>query len=247
MQRVEVFGTAGDTPIGYVMVEADRHMKQLALGIEAMPRGVLNYLDLIEATIEPGPPQDLLLRLWFTASARSVRASADRTVFEIGGSPIRLSGQNEQAVATGQRGHITLDPRTDAFVATFNKHWIAIRNSYPIYGSLESVYRAASVSELLRQYATSDDTRALLANFAASSADYGFIMPTPRQVESIATHQTIRQGRKRHHVLIASGGVAVDTRSTFVSTPIEYPSLATLDQASENRPALVQRWWWDQP
>ena len=56
MQNVEVFGTAGDTPIGYLMVEADRHMKQLALGIEPMPRGVVNYLDVIDASIERGAP-----------------------------------------------------------------------------------------------------------------------------------------------------------------------------------------------
>ena len=63
MQQVQVFGTAGDTPIGYLMVEADRHMKQLALGKEPMPDGVKNYLDIITATIDRGPPNDLLLRL----------------------------------------------------------------------------------------------------------------------------------------------------------------------------------------
>ncbi len=109
MQRIEVFGTAGDTPIGYVMVEADRHMKQLALGIHRMPRNTKNYLDVIEQSIDQGPPQDLLLRLWFTSKPRSVRASTDRTVFEIAGTPIQLSGQNERAVASGERGHVTLD------------------------------------------------------------------------------------------------------------------------------------------
>ncbi|MGB7343034.1 MAG: DUF1598 domain-containing protein, partial [Pirellulaceae bacterium] len=87
MQRVEVFGTAGDTPIGYVMVEADRHMKQLALGEAAMPEGVKNYLDVIDDFIAQGTPNQLLLRLWFTAQPRSVRADADKRVFEIAGSP----------------------------------------------------------------------------------------------------------------------------------------------------------------
>ncbi len=121
MQRVEVFGTAGDTPLGYVMVEADRHMKQLALGIHPMPRGAVNYLDVIDASIDQGPPNELLLRLWFTSSPRSVRADSERKVFELAGTPIQLSGQNERAMAGGQRGNVIQDFRTDRFVAEFNQ------------------------------------------------------------------------------------------------------------------------------
>ena len=107
MQRVEVFGTAGDTPMGCLMVEADRHMKQLALGLEPMPEGARNYFDVVEANLDAGVPNDLLLRLWFTSSPRPVRADAERTVFELAGTPVRLSGQNEHAMASGRRGNVT--------------------------------------------------------------------------------------------------------------------------------------------
>ena len=53
MQRVEVFGTAGDTPMGCLMVEADRHMKQLALGLVPMLEGAKNYFDVVEANLSP--------------------------------------------------------------------------------------------------------------------------------------------------------------------------------------------------
>ncbi len=244
MQKIEVFGTAGDTPIGYVMVEADRHMKQLALGVHRMPQGTKNYLDIIEQTIDQGPPQDLLLRLWFTAKPRAVRAGSDGTAFEIAGTPIRLSGQNERAVANGTRGHIAKDPRTKTFVDEFNQHWPEICAKYPIYSSLESIYHAASIAELLRRTATSPEQQELLTSLAAVDTTSRFIMPTPRQVESIAVLHTFRRNRQRHHILIASGGVAVTPKQTLTSSFIGYPSLD--DQfPTESEPAITKRWWWD--
>ncbi len=245
MQRVEVFGTAGDTPIGYVMVEADRHMKQLALGIHPMPRGAVNYLDVIDATIDQGPPNELLLRLWFTSAPRAVRADGDRKVFELAGTPIRLSGQNERAMASGQRGNVTQDVRTEAFVDDFNKNWHAIRSQYPIYGALESIYQTASIAELIRRFGESPQSRQLAARLAGTESQSDYLLATPRQVESIATLHTVRHGRKRHHVLLVSGGVSVDSRHTLASQVADYPSLSSMTHPSKTQPIVIQRWWWD--
>ena len=244
MQRLEVFGTAGDTPIGYLMVEADRHMKQLALGIEPMPRGAKNYLDMIDASIDQGPPGELLLRLWFTSKPRSIRADRERKVFEIAGTPIRLSGENERAMANGQRGNLTQDFRTEAFVADFNENWVDIRSQYPVYSALESFFRAASVAELLRRFATEPEYRSITESLAAGS-ELPYLMPTPTQVESIATLHRVRKDRKIHHILLASGGVAVDAKQTLVSKISDYPSLDALSKPSESQPKLIQSWWWD--
>lgn len=245
MQRVEVFGTAGDTPIGYLMVEADRHMKQLALGIHEMPRGGANYLDVIDATIDRGPPNELLLRLWFTSAPRAVRADDDRKVFEIAGTPVRLSGQNERALASGQRGHVTHDFRTEAFVEGFNKQWVAIRSQYPIYGALESIYRTASVAELMRKFADSPEQSALVAALAAENSAESYLMPTPRQVESIAILHTVRKGRTRHNVVVASGGVSVNSRQTLTAKIADYPTLGSITKPAATQPKVVQRWWWN--
>ena len=245
MQRVEVFGTAGDTPIGYVMVEADRHMKQLALGLHPMPRGAVNYLDVIDASIERGPPTDLLLRLWFTAAPRAVRTDSDQTVFELAGAPVRLSGQNERALASGQRGQVTEDFRTEAFVEDFNRNWHAIRAQYPIYSALQSIYEAASVAELIRRYGDSPQHHRMTAVLAVSSSQADYVLPAPRQVESIATLHTVRHGNKRHHVVLASGGVSVDLRQTVISQPIDYPALDSLSAGTKSQPIVIQRWWWD--
>ncbi|MGB7328037.1 MAG: DUF1598 domain-containing protein [Rubripirellula sp.] len=244
-QRVEVFGTPGDTSMAYLMVHADRHMKELALGKHAMPRGAMNYLDVTAATIQRGAPTDLLLRLWFTASPRTARADKDHTVFEITGSPIRLSGENERAMADGARGNLTTDFRTEMFVADFNKNFHNIRSQYPVYGSLEAIYQTASVAELLRRFADTDSLRTMIQHFANSASSTDTWMQTPTQIESIAVLHKIRHGRMMHNLLIASGGVAVNGQATLASTVADYPALASFSTIPESRPRVIQDWWWD--
>ncbi len=250
MQRVEVFGTPGDSSIGYLMVEADRHMKELALGVHPMPDGVMNYLDATSAMIDAGVPNDLLLRLWFTASPRTARADKDRTVFEIAGSPIRLSGENERAMEDGARGNLTADARTQAFVADFNKNFHAIRTKYPVYGSLEAIYQTASIAELLRRFADDADHRSIVTELALQSSSLTSLSQTtmlrvPRQIESIAVLHRIQNGNKRHHILIASGGVSVRPETTLASSVNDYPSLTSIRNVPATKPAVVQNWWWD--
>ncbi len=246
MQRIEVFGVRGDTVLGYTMVEADRHMKQLALGMHPMPDGAMCYLDAIDQMIDRGPPNDLLLRLWFTTSPRSVRTDARKQSFELVGAPIRLSGQNERALANGERGNIANDPRTEKFVESFNLNWHRICNLYPIYGALQSAHEAASVAELIDRYARTTSQRALVESL--SYLNESAISPSlvvPKQVESIATMHSVRQGSKRHHVVIASGGVEINPAITLTSNLQRYPSLNSFPSPNDDKPITVQRWWWD--
>ena len=244
-QRVEVFGAAGDTAVALLMVEADRHMKQLALGKHPMPDGIGNYLDAVEDHIAQGPPNGLLLRLWFTAKTQSVRCDHEQRVFELSGMPIRLSGENQRALADGGRGDVTVDPRSEAFVEEFNRHWNRIRDEYPVYGSLESLYRVAAAAQLIKRYGSDDAHRPLASALAMEDDSRDWNLSAPRQVESIATLHNIRSGKKRHHVLLASGGVSVETKSTVAPSPSSYPTLGGQMFVTKSIPTTVNRWWWD--
>ncbi len=247
MQRVEVFGAAGDTSVALLMVEADRHMKQLALGQQPMPEGVDSYLDVVDDFIAQGPPDGLLLRLWFTANPQSVRSDNEQRVFEIAGTPIRLSGENQRALADGGRGNVTVDPRSAQFVAGFNQHWSRIRDQYPIYGALESLYRVAAVSHLIDRFGSQDVHRPLAMGLAAEDDARDWNLPAPKQVESIATLHTVRKGSQRHHVMLASGGVSVAPQSTVKSTIGTYPTLSGQTFVTKHQPITVNHWWWDAP
>jgi hypothetical protein len=151
-QTIRIFGIPGDTPLAYLMVHADRHMKRLALGLEPMPRGTANYLDMVQQYIERGPPDGQLLRLWFTAASMKVRTSSDQRVFQLGGRPMKLASQTELAGMHGERLAADDDIRLIEFVNAFNKNLDEVIRTYPAYGALQSVYTAAAVAEVLRRY-----------------------------------------------------------------------------------------------
>lgn len=245
MQRVEVFGIPGDTPTGYIMVEADRHMKRLALGKHPMPQDSINYLDAIDESIAQGPPQELLLRLWFTAKPREVFSNQEKSIFELRGDPVRLSSQNERAQRNGARGLITKDQRTESFVKSFNSNWASIRESYAIYGAIESIFEAASVAQLVNTFSTEPEHFRLIELLSHGATASAAMLPTPRQVASIGTLHTVRHGSKRHHVLIASGGVMVSPADTLSAIIVDYPIRSSKGFTKSEPPRIQQQWWWD--
>ena len=248
-QKVRVFGTQSNTPLALVMVIADRHMKELALGVHPLPESSENYGDIVESHIDRGLPHNLLLRLWFTANARSIRCNHEQTVFELSGTPIKLSGQNERAVADGSRGHAAVDFRTEYFVKGFNENWSEIRTQYPIYAGLESVFQAASAAATSHRFSTTDKQRRLLDWWAALGERLNNGTPlwqTPTQVKTIAVLHSIRQGRKQHHLLVASGGVLLRAPDTVSQKLTTYRVPDPAKPPAETKPLRGQNWWWDQ-
>lgn len=245
-QRVDLFGLAHDTAVASLLVEADRHMKRLAIGDQPMPAGVRNYRTFVDRFIDQGPPDGLLLRLWFTAHPIAVRGDPRRGAYELAGPVMRLSGENERAVASGERGHVTADPRTEAFVQEFNRRFDEIRDAYPVYAALESVYRSAALAELLRRTVDpASPVAELLRQIAVAGASRPEAVDVPREVESIVAGHSVRRGRQRHHLLIASGGVLVDPRESLPDEVGQYP-VVSRDRVEPRRQA-TRHWWWDVP
>lgn len=244
-QNITVFGTTASNEVAYAMVEADRHMKQLALGIEPLPDRVRNYLQMISSTGDGTPPTDLLLRLWFTSQPMNIRASevdGDHIV-QLAGTPLRLSGENERAQLDGARGNVIVDPASLAFVDHFNQNWAGIRSKYPIYGALESVYLATAISELWKRTATTSDHETLQRAVMYFAAEQAPSLQPPRQVDSIAVLHRYQHGRKKHNVLMASGGVQISPLELVPLRFEDYPGLKSFATIRDSRP--TDRWWWN--
>ncbi|WP_246112775.1 DUF1598 domain-containing protein [Allorhodopirellula solitaria] len=244
-QNVSVFGTTGSNEIAYTMVEADRHMKRLALGTEPLPDRVRNYLQMLASTGDGTPPTDLLLRLWFTSRPLDVRASeADGDqIIQIAGTPIRLSGENERAQRDGARGQVVIDPASLAFVDHFNQNWASIRGKYPLYGALESIYLATAISELWKRSAMTSDHETLQRAVMYFAAQQAPALTPARQVDSIAVLHRYQRGRKKHQVLMASGGVQIAPQELVPLQMEDYPGLQSFATIREGRPS--DRWWWN--
>ncbi len=242
-QVVRVFGVAGDTPIAHLMVHADRHMKRLSLGLEPMPRGVDNYLDVVARHIRKGPPDGQLLRLWFTGNAMSVRSSSDGRVFELGGRPMKLQSETQRAGEAGGRIAAADDVRLVDFVDGFNRNLDEISRKYPMYAALQSVYHAAAVAELIHRTDSQQYLNQWLGPLLMDDPSAG-TLHAPKRVASIAVGHTIRQGSKRHFIVLASGGVMLRPTDLLTSQIEIYPTLGTATDDTSN-PHRDQRWWWD--
>ncbi|MCM2370032.1 DUF1598 domain-containing protein [Aporhodopirellula aestuarii] len=244
-QNIIVFGTTPSHEVAYLMVEADRHMKRLALGSEPMPERVRNYLQLMSSTGDGTPPTDLLLRLWFTSRAIDLRATdvdGDK-IIQIAGTPIRLSGENERAQLDGARGNRVIDDASLAFVDHFNQNWGGIRAKYPLYGALESVYTATAIAELWKRMAATSDHETLQRAVMYFAADQAEKLQPPTQVDSIAVLHRYRKGKKQHQVLMASGGVKIDSDELLPLRTMDYPGLKAYANLRDQRP--TNRWWWN--
>lgn len=259
-QDIIVFGTTPSNEVAYLMVEADRHMKRLALGDEPMPDRVRNYLQLIPTIGDGTPPTDLLLRLWFTSNAINIRAaevdakittasptdasptSPDK-IIQLAGKPIRLSGDNERAKLDGARGNHVIDDVSIAFVDHFNQNWAGIRAKYPVYGALESLYLSTAIAEIWRRTASTPDHEVLQRATLFFAAQRAEKLNAPTQVDSIAAMHRYRQGRKQHHVLMASGGVEISAQELLPLKMRDYPALGSYANLRDQRP--TDRWWWN--
>ncbi len=248
-QRVAVFGTAGDTPLGHLLVEVDRHMKMLALGMQKMPAGVPNYLDVITDHARDGVPDGKLLRLWFTGTPVSVRTDNDQQVFEFAGRPMKLACESQLPREDGMRAVAPDDVRLVDFTNQFNQHLAQIIHEYPAYGAVQSVFSVAAVAETMRRTEARDWIAELLGPLMLDGLDQS-LYRTPRWVDTIATTHRFSFGGKRHTVVVASGGVQVDTHETLPTQFVSYPSLRSAPakfakpaKESDSDQAIV--WWWN--
>lgn len=243
-QDVRVFGTGPRNEVAWLLIEADRHMKQLALGLDAMPDGIRNYPATIQAESPGRPPHELLLRLWFTGKpfAISSARSESTQLFQIAGDGLRLSGENELAQANGDRGAVVVDPITQTFVDHFNANWSSIRAQYPVYGGVQTVFQAAAIGALWTGHASGPAHEMMqrgLLHFASTRAEQ---LATPTEVDSLAILHTYRVRKTRHHLVLASGGVRIASRE-LIDDVIDYPSLDAFAEIAKSRPK--NRWWWN--
>lgn len=247
-QTISLYGTPADRPLAWLMVEADRHMKQLALGRQPMPGGVPNYLDLLEQEVRRGGGADSsgqLLRMWFAVDAIQARRSSDAKVFEVAGRPLRLRTAKESTGKGGERHQAGRDPIGEAFAEAFTEHFEEIATAYPVYGRLRGAFEMTAVMKLVHDHIEPQLFSELVGELALPDFVSTGGVTVPRQCDSIAVRHTIHTDRRRRDVYVASGGVHIDPSHTLAADPTVYPSLDSLRKPAEDRPIENTRWWWD--
>jgi hypothetical protein len=248
-QKISLTGLANDDAIAWLLVEADRHMKQLALGQHPLPDGMLNYLQHIEKAVHSDPKQGVpggqLLRLWLAAQPKTIRKAPEAPIYELQGFPVRLLSGKEFADQQGQRRDAGFDPVADQFAQHFSRNLPTISNRYPIYDRIRGIYEIAAALQLVRQSSDAASYQTWMGELTQPDLFPHARLATPRECKSIAVRHTVKTPGKRHEVYVASGGIEVTPGNLLVSKQEDYPALAELTAGSGNKPIANTHWWWD--
>lgn len=255
-QRIFLFDVSADHPLAWLLVEADRHMKQLALGQHPMPPGVQNYLDVVDMATrladrngmpggQPGVPNGQLLRMWFAVQPKSIRQASDSRTFELTGHPIRLITAKEFSDQQGGRVRAGEDPLGQQFARGFNQHFDSIAAMYPAYDRLRGAFELTAALQLVKTQVDGTTLERLLGELAIPELMFNEHVSIPTQCESLAVRHTIRTTHQRHEVYVVSGGIRIDPAQSLVSKITSYPVLDSLQIESSDAPVHNTRWWWD--
>lgn len=248
-QQIVLFDVPADQPLAWLLVEADRHMKQLALGRHPMPNGLSNYLDVVERAAKQANgsavPSGQLLRMWFAVQPKEVRKASDSLTFQLAGSPIKLITAKEFDDQQGGRIRAGEDPLGKEFASAFNDHFATIAATYPVYDRLRGAFELTAALQLVQRQVGREKFTQLVGELAVPELMLDTTVSVPTSCESLAVHHTIRTPKKRHDIYIVSGGVKVDPAQSLASNITNYPVLNDLEINSQDAPIQTMRWWWD--
>lgn len=248
-QNILLFDVPADQPLAWLLVDADRHMKQLALGQHPMPRGIPNYLDVVEAATRQadgnGVPNGQLLRMWFAVQPKTIRKATDSQTFELDGLPLRLITAKEFSDNQGGRIRAGADPLGQQFADGFNRHFDSIAAMYPIYDRLRGAFELTAALQLVKTQVDADKFARVIGELADPDIMFAGAVSVPKQCDSLAVRHTIRTPSRRHEIYIVSGGIKIDPAQSLVSKITPYPVLDDLNVESSQAPVHNTRWWWD--
>jgi hypothetical protein len=249
--RVQLFGLSPASETALLVVEADRHMKRVALGDVPGVAGIPTYLQLIANTPELGAPQGQLLRLWFAPRPPEVTSSEDRLAFAIRGETLQVVAERETVADKAQRRAVGGDPRARMLADAFNEHFDRLAVEYPVYARLRTLYEVATLSRILE----------LAWPVDAPPLDWGLLAEpdlwasqhavAPQTVRSIAVHERHAMNGKRLDLVAASGGVSLRADVLLPQLPEPNAGAAASrireiqSTVDASRPVVRAHWWWD--
>ncbi|MFN0051504.1 MAG: DUF1598 domain-containing protein [Planctomycetales bacterium] len=242
MQTVSLFGVPPESHFAELLVEADIHMKRLAVGVERVPvKGFRSHLALV------GAGENTMQRWWFTPLYDPFARSADGLAYRLSGQRVQLLAQEELVSETGKR---TNAPFTRASVQKFGKQFTEkfpeLAAAIPAFAELQSLFDLTVLAALIRQEGLAKRVGWPMQLFL--DPERGSIAPrnVPRQVESLSNHKVIG---KSLYVAQVGGGVTIIPDNVLQGADYEADSAGELaaqrDQAMQAERPQKHLWWWD--
>ncbi len=237
-QEVKVFGVPGDTHFARALVEADYHMKLIAIGLEdpKVP-GLKSHLALVQ------PGSNTLKRWWFMPLYDSFKTSGDGLAFEFSGQRCQLMSQEEQADAFGKRSDAPFTRlSTQIFAKGFTEKFPELTKRMPIFAELQNLFDISVLVALMKREQLPQKANwqpGLLLDDAKVPVLRG---PVPKHTKSLL-NMKMAGGVA---IGLLSGGVIIDSQQVISQ------ERKTSDEVIARRKIEMppndldtKRWWWD--
>jgi hypothetical protein len=258
-QDILVNGIDARTHAGRVLVEADYLMKLVGMGLADTVRGVPNYFDRLDPA-GGAPPENDVVRWWFTMNYDGIWASAERDAFELRGQGVKVLSESEMLDERGQRVHTGRSSApTAGFAADFTRNFPSLVVRYPVFGELKNLFDLSLVAAVIRNENLAAEVGWHLTWFDEHGAERPWVYTVatehvPRQVASVVNDRVFnrREGGRtlRTTVVGVSGGVEFTAASYAASDAIK-PAEGTdaeslAEHRGQSRPVEnADVWWWD--
>ena len=243
-QEITIKGIKPETRVARVIVEADYHMKLIGMGIQESILGVGNYFDAISQTEAMDTEMLDAIRWWFTMDYERVCITRDCTGFELDGSGVKVSSENEILTSYGERQHTGRSKAPSSeFARRFNHHFETLAQKYPIYRELQSLFDMALFASVMQQEKLPQTVNWSMSHFLNGRRYQIRKGAIPTSVESVVNHRTLDD---KHFVAAVSGGVHVDpTRFLASKRMVPNAELEYQRERSEPDGLAIDNWWWD--
>lgn len=228
-QQVSITGLDDDSPTALALLVADQHMKRIGLGLEAAPKGMRDYFQQIELT--GGNTNQSMVRWWFAIASMQIERDRESSVFSIPSESVAVMSDKEFMDHTGKRASSNeKDAAADAFAKEFTKRFAEIEKRYVCYGRLHHIVNLAIAMEIVRTEAESRN-RGTLTGFSDPEMQY-HLRAKPLTVPSVGTHRILAKSGSKQTLVMVSGGVVLNPRSSikqFSDASRELPNLTHLE------------------
>ena len=241
-QDVKVFGVPNDTHFAHTLVEADYHMKLIAIGLEdSKVPGLKSHLALVQ------PGTNTLKRWWFMPLYDSFKASGDGLAFEFSGQRCQLMSQEEQTDASGKRSDASFTRlSTQLFAKNFTEKFPELTKRMPVFAELQNLFDISVLVALMKREQLPQKANwqpSLLLDDVKVPVQRG---PVPKHTKTLLNMKMAGSGVA---IGLLSGGVIIDAQYLVqqIGTNTEKAADVAARRSKETPPSDLdaKRWWWD--
>lgn len=234
MQSITVTGVASNTNFARVLVAADYRMKRLAMEFDKAPvPGIPSYLSMVKS----GKINNAMPRWWLACNYEPVSRTEDHLGFELKGVGVKAMTADDHI---NNDGSVTrtgkASPQAQRWAEKLTEKYGALAAKDPVFGELRNAMDLCVIAALIRKEGLMEKAGCELPTLTMTemkleSGDAPKVVPTKCAVT----------GSGRGMVVLASGGVEINSWQVADKTEVKAEVASTREQAS---PKASNSWWW---